>query len=138
MKSGTVPLPRCHDRNRFWERFRELSWEAVLKSEPVNIFGAVLEAVPVCKKMEPVPRNILPVLLWNRFWERFLLRNRFFMQFKMHIIFPSPCSLFVRSSGAVLSLAELSVLISTWISAWISVKLRMSVSNYPYNHGYPQ
>ena len=137
MKSGTVPLPEplppCHDRNRFWERFREFSLEAVLKSEPVNIFGAVLEAVPVCKKIEPVPKNILPVLVWNRFWERFLLRNRFFMQFKIRNIFPSPI-LFVRSSGAVLSLAEVSVL----ISAWISVKLRMSVSNYPYNHGYPQ
>jgi len=34
-------------------------------------------------------------------------------------------------------LAELSVRISAWISAWISVKLRMSVSNYPYDHGYP-
>jgi len=32
------------------------------------------------------------------------------------------------------TLAELSVR----ISAWISVKLWMSVSHYPYNHGYPQ
>jgi len=31
------------------------------------------------------------------------------------------------------ALAELSVR----ISAWISVTLRMSVSNYPYNDGYP-
>jgi len=36
-----------------------------------------------------------------------------------------------------MSRPELSVRISAWISVWISVKLRMSVSTYPYNHGYP-
>jgi len=39
----------------------------------------------------------------------------------------------IVGTGSVLSLAELSVR----ISAWISVKLRISVSNYPCNHGYP-
>ena len=34
-------------------------------------------------------------------------------------------------------MAEMSVRISAWTPDWISVKLRMSVSNHPYNHGYP-